>query len=87
MAKSYRKCKICGKEYEYCKTIRTVDGVYRWQDVACTPEHGSQYLALVIAARSGEKAEQAEPVEQHEVSEEVVAQPKKRRSKVKEEEL
>lgn len=57
MAKAMRTCKVCGKEYEYCKTFRPTVG-FRWQDVACCPEHGSIYLARVLAAR--EKNEQAE---------------------------
>lgn len=50
-------CKVCGKEYEYCHTVRRVDGVFRYQDVACCPEHGSIYLQRVIASRT----EDAEP--------------------------
>ena len=53
MAIATRKCKICGVDYPYCKTVNRA-GAYRWQDVACCPEHGSIYLAKVIAARSGE---------------------------------
>lgn len=44
-------CKVCGRTYEYCRTQRMVEGVFRWQDVACCPEHGSEYLAAVKAAR------------------------------------
>lgn len=46
-------CKICGKEYEYCHTNRRVAGLFRWQDVACCSEHGSEYLAKIEASRSG----------------------------------
>lgn len=52
MATGTKKCKICGKEYECCKTVRHVDGVFRWQDVACCVEHGQEYLNRVLAARS-----------------------------------
>lgn len=58
MATATKICKVCGKEYEYCHTIRRVDGVFRYQDVACCPEHGSIYLQRVIASR----AEDTEPV-------------------------
>lgn len=51
METATRKCRVCGAEYEYCHTLRTVAGVFRWQDVACCPEHGSEYLALVMASR------------------------------------
>ena len=51
MATATKKCKVCGKEYEYCHTNRTVAGVFRWQDVACSPSHGSEYLARVLESR------------------------------------
>lgn len=46
-----RKCKVCGKLYEYCKTNRSSD-IFRWQDVACSPSHGSIYLARITESRS-----------------------------------
>lgn len=52
MAKGYRICKTCGKEYEYCKTFAPANK-FRWQDVACSPECGAKYFALVEASRSG----------------------------------
>lgn len=52
MATAIKKCKVCGKEYEYCHTAKRVEGVFRWQDVACCPEHGSIYLAKIEASRS-----------------------------------
>lgn len=51
MASATRICKVCGKEYPYCQTLRQVAGIFRWQDVACSPAHGSTYLARVRAAR------------------------------------
>lgn len=51
MAKGFRKCKVCGKEYEYCWTERP-STVFRWQDVACCEEHGAIYLKRVMDARS-----------------------------------
>jgi hypothetical protein len=53
MATAMKKCKVCGCEYEYCHTVRRVAGVFRWQDVACSPEHGSIYLARIEASRAG----------------------------------
>ena len=50
MAIVKRICKICGNEYEYCHTTRSA-GVFRWQDVACSPEHASEYLAKIRASR------------------------------------
>lgn len=58
MARGRRKCKICGKEYEYCKTERG-DGVFRWQDVACCPEHAKEYFAQIAASRGEVTADSA----------------------------
>lgn len=55
MAKGTRICKVCGKEYEYCKTWLNKDK-FRYQDVACSPECGAEYFALIEASRSGKKA-------------------------------
>lgn len=52
MATATRKCKVCGKEYEYCHTFRKATSVFRWQDVACCPEHGNTYFARVMAMRN-----------------------------------
>lgn len=54
MAKGTRKCKVCGVEYEYCHTVRGVD-LFRWQDVACCPEHGSIYFAKVLESRKAKQ--------------------------------
>ena len=56
MATGTRICKICGVEYPYCKT-EYKEGVFRYQDVACCKEHGSEYLAKVIASREEPKVE------------------------------
>jgi hypothetical protein len=53
MPKSTKICKVCGREYEYCRTLRHTEGVFRWQDVACCAEHGSTYFARIQASRSG----------------------------------
>lgn len=47
-----RKCKVCGKEYEYCHTLRS-NTIFRWQDVACCIEHGNEYFAQIAASRGG----------------------------------
>lgn len=54
MPKAKKKCKVCGKEYEACRSFRS-DGVFRWQDVACCREHGEEYLQEVLAARAKEE--------------------------------
>ncbi len=50
MEKGIRTCKVCGKDYPYCKTERP-DGLYRWQDVACCPEHAAVYFAQIAESR------------------------------------
>lgn len=50
MAVGTRTCKVCGKTYEYCKTNRRT-GLFRWQDVACSPECGTIYFARIQASR------------------------------------
>lgn len=47
-------CKICGKEYKYCKTESLKD-IFRWRDVACCPEHGKEYFRLIMESRSPEE--------------------------------
>ena len=45
-----RICKICGREYPFCYTNRH-DNAFRWQDVACCPEHGTEYFNRIAASR------------------------------------
>lgn len=56
MPKATRKCRICGATYEAC---RSYDGTFQWQVVACCPEHGSQYLEKVLAARARDAEQRA----------------------------
>ena len=46
------KCRICGKEYEACRSVKRVAGVFHWQSVACCAEHGAEYLAQIRASRA-----------------------------------
>lgn len=55
MNKAFKTCKVCGKQYEYCHTQRKDGEMFRWQDVACCPEHGAQYFTLIDRVRNGEK--------------------------------
>ena len=59
MPSGTRKCKICGCEYPYCKTI--TKNRFRYQDVACSPEHAAEYFRRIELSRSA-KAEPAEAV-------------------------
>ena len=54
MATATLKCRVCGKEYEACRNAKRVDGVFRWQDVGCSPEHGATYLDLIRKSRATE---------------------------------
>lgn len=62
MAKATKICKVCGKEYEYCHTASRIAGAFRWQDVACSPEHGSIYFAKVMESRTNDKPMSSEEV-------------------------
>ena len=57
MATAIKKCRVCGKPYEACHTIRRVAGVFRWQEVACSPECGSIYLARIEESRNAKPVE------------------------------
>lgn len=75
MAIGIKICKICGKEYEACHTLRpNLNSEFRWNEVACCPEHGAEYLRQIMESR-GQKPVEAEP-EQGAVTE--TAAPKKR---------
>ena len=62
MAKATKICKVCGKEYEYCHTASRIAGAFRWQDVACSPEHGSIYFAKVMESRTNDNPMSSEEV-------------------------
>lgn len=51
MASAKRICRVCGKEYEACRSANRRPGVFYWQEVACSPECGQVYLRRVEEAR------------------------------------
>ena len=51
MSKAIKTCRVCGKKYEGCKTFAKLTDIFRWQEVACSPECGSVYLSRVMEAR------------------------------------
>ncbi len=55
MARRKGICKVCGKEYLVCITATRYPGVFYWQDVACCPECGREYLRQVEEARASTK--------------------------------
>lgn len=52
MPTAVKTCRVCGKSYEACRTISKTAGVFRWQEVACSPECGAEYLRRVTEARN-----------------------------------
>ena len=52
MPTAARKCRVCGRNYEACRTMSKTAGVFRWQEVACSPECGAEYLRRVTEART-----------------------------------
>lgn len=45
------KCRVCGKDYEPCRTAKLQPGVFRWREVACSPECGATYLQQINESR------------------------------------
>lgn len=73
MATAMMKCRVCGNEYEACHTLKRIAGVFRWQEVACSPECGSIYLAKIEASRAVTPTEKNEAVNNAEVVEDVTS--------------
>lgn len=73
MATAIKVCRVCGKEYEACHTLKRVAGVFRWQEVACSPECGGIYLAKIEASRAVTPTEKNEAVNNAEVVEDVTS--------------
>lgn len=69
MPKGVRICKVCGTEYPYCTTMTT--DKFRWQDVACCPEHGVEYFREVLASRGEQVPELIITEDQKIIAEEV----------------
>lgn len=67
MATAKKTCRVCGKEYEACRSVIRDVNVFRWQDVACSPECGATYLARINESRGivdvQKKARHKKPVE------------------------
>ena len=51
MASMNKTCRVCGKEYEACRSANRTAGVFRWQEVACSPECGALYIEKIIESR------------------------------------
>lgn len=46
-----KKCRVCDRDYEPCHSTRFEPGVFRWREVACSPECGAIYLRRVQESR------------------------------------
>jgi len=44
-------CRVCGKEYEPCRSANKNSKVFHWQEVACSPECGAVYLQRINESR------------------------------------
>lgn len=62
MISPMKTCRTCGKEYKACRSAKTAAGVFRWQDVACSPECGAVYLAKITESRSVKDQNDERPV-------------------------
>lgn len=51
MASAIKKCRVCGKEYEACRSARPTPNTFRWQEVSCSPECGAIYLQRINESR------------------------------------
>lgn len=52
MPKQTKVCRVCGKSYESCRTIKTGSGVFNWREMCCSPECGQTYFQRVEEARN-----------------------------------
>ena len=57
MAKRF--CLVCGAVYDYC-TCRRENKLFRYQDVACCPEHAVIYFERQAQEQNGEKEKNEE---------------------------
>ena len=71
MGANTRVCRVCGKEYEGCKTPRITGTNFNWREVACSYECGQEYLLRIMISREKNNATEpvAEPVIEEPVEE------------------
>lgn len=51
------QCRVCGKDYEVCRSCKSGNGSLNWRAVACSPECGAKYFAAIQASRAKKPAE------------------------------
>lgn len=52
MPKRAKVCRVCGKTYESCRSIKTGSGIFNWREMCCSPECGQIYFQRVEEARN-----------------------------------
>lgn len=52
MPKQTKTCRVCGKIYESCRSIKNGSGVFNWREMCCSPECGRTYFQRVQEARN-----------------------------------
>lgn len=81
MAIGIKVCKVCGMEYEACHTLRpNMNNEFRWNEVACCPEHGAEYLRQILISR-GELVEKSTTKDNDDVTTHADAQKKRSRKR------
>lgn len=72
-----KQCRTCGKDYEPCRSIGLKNGIFRWREVACSPECGAIYLRRIQESRGlipqETKKSRSEKTEVNPVEVEIVA--------------
>ena len=67
--KQKKQCRVCGGDYEPCRTHAPQNGVFRWREVACSPECGAIYLQRIQESRyNSEKTESIEVAAEYEIN-------------------
>lgn len=52
MPKQTKVCRVCGKTYESCRSIKTGSSAFNWREMCCSPECGQIYFRCVQEARN-----------------------------------
>ncbi len=59
MPKQTKVCRVCGKTYESCRSIKTGSNVFNWREMCCSPECGRIYFQRVDETRHGPRKSKA----------------------------
>lgn len=64
-------CRVCGKPYEPCYSIKMGSSVFNWREVACSPECGATYFKQIEESRA-ESAEKVNPTAVNEEAKDIL---------------